>query len=369
MASPPNHDLDITISQDASNLVMTLAGSLDRQSARRLIDTARKALRKHRPNGLLIDASGIVAADSAGVSALVYLVETLPRTKIVALSRQVADMAQALPAPEPSEPPEQETFLVRVAESGQRFWNTGLSVLEFLGDVFAGALAGLISSRDRRRGSLAAALLELGADAIPVVMVIAALLGLILAFQAAYQLRSFGASIYVANLVALSAVRELSPLMVAVVVAGRSGSAIAAEIGTMKVGEELDALSVMGIQPVRFLVVPRILSITITQPFLTALGSVVSIAAGTLIAVGYLDLSLEPYLRQTLNALDTGDILHGLGKSILFGWIIVLIGAYNGLHIERSAEAVGKAATKTVVTIIFSLIATDGIITTINTLI
>ncbi len=359
--------LETVFALEGDVLRLSLSGDLDRTTASNLLSRTRTMLRKTRTTKLVIDASGLLHADSAGIAALAHLVESNPGSSVLGIPHDIASLAAALPAPQPAPAGKPETFFFRMGEFAQQMGKSTSSILEFLGDVFAGALSGLFSSKDRRKGSLQTALLELGADAIPVVLVIAAILGLILAFQAAYQLRSFGASIYVANLVALSAVRELSPLLVAVVVAGRSGSAIAAEIGTMKVGEELDALQVMGIQPIRFLVVPRLLAVTVTQPLLTGLGALVSIAAGALISLAYLGLSLEPYLRQTLRALDTADLLHGLGKSVLFGWTIVLIGSYNGLNIERSAEAVGKAATKTVVAIIFALIVTDGLITTLNT--
>lgn len=255
-----------------------------------------------------------------------------------------------------------------IGEQGARAGQFLLSLLVFHADAFFGCLLGFISSKNRRRGSLWRDALALGADAVPVVGTIALLLGLILAFQGGHLLRDFGTSLFVADLVAVGMVREFAPLMTAIVVAGRSGAAIAAEIGAMHVNEELDALTVTGIEPVRYLVVPKLYAVTFTQPLLGVLASAVAILGGFVIGVTYLNLGADQYLSQTLRALQLSDLLNGLAKSVVFGWIIVLVGAFQGFHVERGAEGVGRAATRAVVTAIFSIIFTDGIITTLDTL-
>jgi phospholipid/cholesterol/gamma-HCH transport system permease protein len=217
-------------------------------------------------------------------------------------------------------------------------------------------------------GATSTQAIRIGVDALPIVSLIAFLLGLIMAFQAAFQLRQFGANIFVANLVGISVVRELGPLMTAIVVAGRSGSAIAAELGTMVVGEEIDALRTMGINEIRFLVVPRVYAITITQPSLTLYANAVGVFGGFLIGVLYLDLSAAAYIQQTISALTLGDLAQGLSKSGVFAWVIVLIGCHCGLRITGGAEGVGRATTTSVVASIFSIIAVDSIFTTLSTL-
>jgi phospholipid/cholesterol/gamma-HCH transport system permease protein len=220
---------------------------------------------------------------------------------------------------------------------------------------------GLIAPLRRRfppPGATSTQALRIGVDALPIVALIALLLGLIMAFQAAYQLRQFGANIYVANLVGVSMVRELGPLM----------SAIAAELGTMMVGEEIDALRTMGINETRFLVVPRVYAITITQPSLTLYANAVGILGGFIIAVLYLDLSAVAYINQTISALTQSDLITGLAKSVVFAWIIVLVGCHCGLRITGGAEGVGRATTTSVVASIFAIIVADSVFTTLSTI-
>lgn len=365
-------DLPWTLETDhrPEGIVCRLSGELTRAGAQRFCTACARLLRSGTPLRLSLD--GLTRMDGAGGAAVGQVIEMAASASVpLTVSEVPAHIAAALdriPAQTDLPRVKTEGTLYRVGDWGGRAGQGTVSLLVFLSEAFAGTVKGLFSSRGRRKGSVFSEIVSLGADAVPVVAVIAMLLGLILAFQAAYQLRTFGGAIYVANLVGVSALRELAPLMTAVVVSGRSGSAIAAEIGSMKVGEELDALAVMGIEPTRFLVTPRLLAVTLTQPLLTAMASLVTIAGGFIIAMYYLDLGFEAYLNQTLKALRLEDLLNGLGKSVVFGWSIVLIGSYTGLRVKPSAEAVGRAATSAVVACIFALIVIDGIITTVTTL-
>lgn len=363
-------DWALDVQQNGTALWCRLSGHLDHDTVAPVQARFSKLIRQGRE--MVVSLADIQSMDSAGGALLGWIASQMQTrggiVRFVDVPESVRAVAMGLPdadlAPMPAEP----GLLFRIGDGAGRSWQALGRFAHFLGDVFVGSIVGLFSGAGRRRGSVTDSIVAMGADAVWVVGLIGLILGLILAFQAAYQLRAFGASIYVANLVGLSAVREMAPVLTAVVVAGRSGSAIAAEIGTMKVGEELDALEVMGIRPIRFLVVPRLLAVTVTQPMLTALSAVMAILGGLAIAVLYLDLGVMSYLNQTLRALSAGDVIHGLGKSILFGWLIVLTGSYSGLTVKASAEAVGKAATRTVVASIFGLILTDGIITTLDTL-
>ena len=187
------------------------------------------------------------------------------------------------------------------------------------------------------------------------------MLGLILALQSAAQLRQFGASIYVADLIAISMVREMGPMMTAIIVAGRSGSAIAAEIATMKVTEEVDALESMGFSPVRFLVVPKLYAVTVTQPLLTAISVAFGILGGMVIAALALGVPVQAFLHQAGEAMSAKDISTGLIKSVVFGWIILVVGAYSGLATRGGAEGVGMSTTRSVVVAIFAVIIADCI--------
>ncbi len=202
-------------------------------------------------------------------------------------------------------------------------------------------------------------MVRIGYESVPIVSLIMFFVGLIIAMQSAYQLRQLGATIYVANLVAVSIIRELSPLLTAIIVTGRNGSAITAEIGTMKVSEEIDALRTMGLNPIKFLVVPRTLAMVIMVPCLTLIGDFIGIFGGYVVAMASLDITNVRYIDQTILALTFKDLFSGLVKSLFFAIIIVTIGAYEGFNVEGGAEGVGKSTTRSVVTSIFLIIAAD----------
>ena len=199
----------------------------------------------------------------------------------------------------------------------------------------------------------------MGVNSIPIVAIICFFVGLILAMQAAYQLERFGASIYVANLVGVSMTREMGPLITAIIIAGRSGSAIAAEIGSMKVYEEIDALKTMGFNPVKFLVVPRFLALLIMLPCLTIIADFVGIAGGFFLAVFSLKISFIQFFNQTIDALEMKDLVTGLTKTIFFAGINTLMGSYQGFNGTGGAAGVGKATTASVVISIFLIIIAD----------
>ncbi|MBN2092049.1 ABC transporter permease [candidate division KSB1 bacterium] len=208
-------------------------------------------------------------------------------------------------------------------------------------------------------------MVKVGVDSIPIVTIITFFVGLIIAMQSAYQLERFGALIYVADLVAVSITRELGPLITAIIITGRSGSAIAAELGTMKVYEEIDALSTMGINPVKFLVVPRFLALAVMVPCLTLLADLMGIAGGFTLATTALNLDFVRFFYQTVNALALKDLATGLTKSFFFALIIAGIGCYQGFIVKGGAEGVGKATTQSVVTSIFLIIMADMVFTAI----
>jgi len=202
-----------------------------------------------------------------------------------------------------------------------------------------------------------------GNGSLPLVGLISFLVGIIMALQSAYQLGKLGALDLVANLVAISITRELAPLLTAIIVAGRFGSAIAAELATMKVSQEVDALTVMGIDPISFLVVPRLAALTLTLPCLTIFSDVLGIVGGLAVATGALGIGLSGYIANTFDALVLKDILTGLVKSVAFAGIIGLIGCHQGLRTKGGAEGVGRATTASVVRSIFLIICADLFVT------
>ena len=202
-----------------------------------------------------------------------------------------------------------------------------------------------------------------GFNALPIVSLIAFFVGVIMALQGGYQLRKFGALNYVIDLVAVSISRELGPLMTAIIVVGRSGSAFAAEIGTMEVGEEIDALETMGLNPVRFLVVPKMLATMAMLPCLTIWADLMGILGGSVFAQAQLGIGLGKYLAVTVDALELQDIITGLIKSVVFAVVITAVGCYEGFNVKGGAEGVGRSTTSSVVTSMFLVILADMVFT------
>lgn len=202
-----------------------------------------------------------------------------------------------------------------------------------------------------------------GFNSLPIVSLICFLIGAIMAMQFSYQLAKFGAIQFIPTLVGVAALRELAPLMTAIIVAGRSGSAMTAEIGTMKVSEEIDAIEVMGLNTTKFLVVPKFLAMLFALPCTTLLAMIVMIAGGFAFSTTVLDFDASRYVEVTAEAIDGIDFVTGFVKSIFFAVVIALVGVYRGFQVEGGAEGVGKMTTSSVVTSIFFIIVVDLIFT------
>jgi len=203
----------------------------------------------------------------------------------------------------------------------------------------------------------------IGTRALPMAALTAFSIGLTLAMQSARELQKLGAAIYVPDLVAVSLLRELGPLIIAVIVIGRSGSAVTAELGTMKVGEEIEALEVMAINPVRFLVVPRVLAMLIMLPALTVFGNYVGLAGGWSICRFALDFSTPAYIVRAVERASAWDLYSGLIKSAVFAWLIITIACYKGLKVEGGAEGVGHATTQSVVWSLLVMLVANAVLT------
>jgi phospholipid/cholesterol/gamma-HCH transport system permease protein len=232
--------------------------------------------------------------------------------------------------------------------------------------AFIGAMAISVAEVFRRPRSLRVSdtithMKSTGVDALPVVALISFLLGLIIAFLSSLQLQQFGANIYISALVAMAMVSELGPIMTAIVVSGRTGSAYAAEIATMKISEEIDALFAMGFDPTLFLVIPRLIASMITIPLLTVFANIFGIAGGLLIGVGMLNLTAGAYITQTIETLTLFELSWGLMKSLVFAVLIAGVGCLKGFQARGGAAAVGQAATSAVVTSIFLIILVDSL--------
>jgi phospholipid/cholesterol/gamma-HCH transport system permease protein len=214
-----------------------------------------------------------------------------------------------------------------------------------------------------RWGNVLEQMVKVGTHALPIVTLISVFMGTILALQGAYQLRRLGAMGYVADLVGVSMTRELGPLITAIIVSGRSGSAFTAEIGFMRASQELDALIIMGISPVKFLVVPRLMALLIMLPCLVILADVMGVVAGGVLAAYSLGVHAGTYYTHITQSVMMRDVVAGLVKSVAFGAIIALVGCYQGLAVAAGGEEVGKRTTRSVVNCIFLVIAADFVFT------
>lgn len=238
-------------------------------------------------------------------------------------------------------------------------------VFAFVGEV-AVALVRFATGRARfRRADLVTNLADCGPGALPIVSLISFLTGMILAFVGAIQLTAFGAQIFVANLVAIAMAVEMGGLMTGIIMAGRAGASFAAQIGTMQVNEEIDALRTTGLSPVEFLVLPRILALFVMTPLLALYASFLGIMGGALVGVMLLDLSWEGYIAQTKSALSLWLFAKGLIKTAVFGVLVAMAGCLRGMQCGRSAEAVGIVTTSAVVTSLVLIVVADAIITVI----
>jgi phospholipid/cholesterol/gamma-HCH transport system permease protein len=254
-----------------------------------------------------------------------------------------------------------DSFLMGVGRTTLETWSRARAASTFVGESVIGVARLLFHPRKFRWGDCLDEMQQCGAMALPIVSLISFLVGLIMAYQAAVQLRQFGADIFVADLVGLSVVREMGPMMAAIILAGRTGAAFAATLANMKANEEVDALETLGIPPVHFLVLPRLLALVVMMPLLALYSDCVGVLGGMAVAAGVLDIPPSAYWIETQSIVDLSDVSSGLLKSLAFGALIGLAGCLRGLQAERSAAGVGRAATSAVVTSVLLIIVADAL--------
>jgi phospholipid/cholesterol/gamma-HCH transport system permease protein len=258
-----------------------------------------------------------------------------------------------------------EPFFSRVGSSSIELWQSIRELLAFIGEATVAFFKLLAGKASFRRSDLFLFIQQCGADALPIVTLISLLVGLILAFIGAVQLMMFGAQVYVANLVGIAMVRVLGAVMAGIVMAGRTGAAFAAQLGTMQGNEEIDALKTMGVSPMEFLVLPRMLALVLMMPLLCIYADLMGVLGGLIVGVGVLDIGLLQYLNQTKAALKLSFFFIGILQATIFGMLVALAGCLRGMQCGRSASAVGDATTSAVVTSIVAIIVATGIITVV----
>ncbi|BCS52903.1 ABC transporter permease [Geobacter sp. SVR] len=258
---------------------------------------------------------------------------------------------------------ERPPFLARVGGMTLDWIEGGRELLEFIGEATRAFFRMLRGKASFRRLDLLVTIQETGAQALPIVTLISLLVGMILAFVAAIQLKLFGAQIYVADVVGIGIVRVMGAIMTGIIMSGRTGAAFAAQLGTMQVNEEIDALETLGFSPVEFLVLPRMLALMLMMPLLCVYADLMGIMGGMTVGVGMLGIGVVEYINESKNALNLSHFLVGLFHSFVFGILVAVFGCLRGIQCERSASAVGYAATSAVVTSIVGIVVATLIIT------
>lgn len=321
------------------------------------------------PSGaeLVLDCSAVEALDTAGTWLLQATVRDLERRgRRVALRlrpehRALLEMIRSPALAEAEPAPRRPTLLARVGRWALGSLEQALAMVAFVGEsAVAGARAIAQPSHIRWR-SVLHEVQTAGFDALPIVGLLSFLLGLVIAYQGAGPLARYGANTFVADLVGLAMLRELAPLITAIVVAGRSGSAWAAQIGTMKVTEEIDALRTVGIDPLEFLVLPKILALVVALPLLTVFSDALGVLGGMVMSRSELGLRFEDFLDRFVQGVRLPDYLVGVGKAPVFAAVIALVGCHQGFRVSGDAESVGRHTTVSVVQSIFAIVVVDAL--------
>lgn len=281
-------------------------------------------------------------------------------------ARQLIDLAFAVKEREGARRTEQrDRFLKRVGDGTLQATQAALDLLDFVGQVVQSLGRFARGKATYLRSDVGHYIEQAGVNALPIVTLISFLIGMIFAFVGVVQLKLFGAGIFTADLVAIAMVREMAAIMTAIIMAGRTGAAYAAEIGTMKVNEEVDALTTLGMNPVDFLVTPRIIALILMMPLLTMYSSLMGILGGAVVGLSMLDASLEQYVEQTISAVNLHSLFGGLFKSIVYGSLVALAGCMQGMACGGSAMAVGQSTTRAVVMGIVLIVVSASILTII----
>ena len=350
-------------------------GRIDHHCASTLIKSLKNELRAQRPARVTADLNRITYFDDFGVLILAELRHFLKARDIsfnlIQPPPKVGEVLALFNFDDPdlcrpAAPARKPNLVIRFGDAVIHQLYHIRFLVSFLGSVVLCLFHAIRHPKSLRFNDTLDLMQKTGVDAVPIVGLISFLLGLIMAFVSSLQLKQFGASVYVASLVALSMVSELGPIMTAIVVAGRSGSAFAAEIGTMRISDEIDALFTMGISPTLFLVVPRLVAAVLVVPLLTLFADLFAIIGGLTISVTMLDLTVSTYISQTVKSLDMFEFSWGLAKSVVFAALVAWIGCLRGFQVRGGASSVGNAATSAVVSGIFLIILFDSIFAVIR---
>lgn len=360
---------ELTQMEEGSALVLYLQGRITLGDADRLLARMNDAMAAGNRASVRIDLSGVSYMDGAGVLTLLRLEDSIrgkgiPFT-LIRVPEEIRRVMGLIDRESLTRSPlRAEIGPVGIVEglgsASVRISKDFVAMLAFLGDLVGALIHLLLHPREVRWQDVFFYVRRVGADGLPIVGLISILIGLIIAFMSSLQLKQFGANVYVASLVAVAIVRELGPIMTAILVAGRSASAFAAEIGTMRVNDEVDALVTMGFDPIRFLVVPKLIATVIVLPLLTLYADLFGILGGMIVGIAGLDLTAYTYLQASRRSITVFFLNSSLVKAAVFACIIAWIGCQRGFQVRGGVEEVGAATTSAVVTAILLIVVVDS---------
>jgi len=352
-------------------LLVTAGGRWDIKSAGQLSRSLRAIESADAPSSVTVDLGSVDVLDTSGAWLMRRTMDAYrsrglevalanARPAFEALLDDVGRSDPNVPIESPM-PPKLIEIANRVGETSFEIANEARDLIGFFGLLLVKSVGVILRPSRLRFTSTVYHMEQVGLNAIPIVALLSFLIGVVLAYQGAEQLRQFGAELFVVNLLGISILRELGILITAIIIAGRSGSSFTAQIGTMKVNEEVDAMSTIGIDPIEILVLPRVAALVITLPMLAFLSDVVGLAGGAIMSYFTLDISFGQFLRQLNGAVGIEQLWIGLVKAPVFAFAIAMVGCYEGLNVSGSAESVGRMTTKSVVESIFLVIVLDAI--------
>jgi phospholipid/cholesterol/gamma-HCH transport system permease protein len=350
---------------EVQNSILSLSGDIKAVTIPSMDEQISHLLNKEKPT--TIDLIGVTSIDGAGVAFIESLqARILEYSKAFILQNipeQIKPILKTFSSADvpPADIPVKVGFFEFIGCFIYEIMNAFRDALVVAADTFYWSFYGLFHHKGQRKGSFIQQGVCLGVEALPIVGLLSLIIGFILSLQSAAQLKNFGANVFIADLLSISLVREMGPMMTAIIVAGRSGSSIASEIASMQVSEEIDALRMMAINPIRYVVVPKFHAMTVVMPILVIFSILIGELGGLIIATGYLDLSVNTFVSRSIDILVLKDIVVSLSKSVFFAWVIVITGSYFGFSVKGGAEGVGRATTNSVVASIFGVILFDAL--------
>lgn len=356
-------------SREGGEVTLFIQGRVSLEELHIFVPEVHRTLSGITPSKFAVDLSGVTYLDSAAALTLFRLEDDAKLRSIPFAFLNITDNIRGIMKlldekihHIPPLIPERKShhILEQIGEESQKLMEDFFQIMTFVGELLLAMFHSIFNPRSIRWEDTFFYMKRAGVDGLPIVALISLLLGLIMAFMSSLQLKQFGANIYVASLVGIAMVKELGPIMTAIIVAGRSGSAFAAEIGTMIINDEVNALMIMGLNPTRFLAVPKVLAAVFVVPLLTLYADFFAILGGLIVGIVGLDLTVYTYVQQTQDSIQIFDIVSSLVKAVVFAMLISGIGCQRGFQVKGGAESVGTSTTSAVVSAIFLIIVADS---------